>query len=114
MSTHPQIWVKVNAPIDAQVAEIVTLLNTVEGLETLQSCQGDAGEHDAYVYFAFGDWRQLGHFVFERIGPALKQRVDEDATLRVDAVSGDMPIAKLSFKTEATNLVTSALREALN
>jgi hypothetical protein len=113
MATHPQTWVKVNVPVDEGIAEIVSVLNTVEGLETLQSCQGDAGKQDGYVYFACGDWRSLGEFIFERIGPKLRERVDEDATLRVDVTSADMPVAKLSFRAEAAGMVASALKEVL-
>ena len=101
-----------NAPVDAGVAEIVSVLNSVDGLETLQSCQGDPGERNGYVYFACGDWRRMCEFVFQKIGPALKSKVDEDAKLTVDATA-DAPMAKLSFKAEATGIVVSALKEAL-
>jgi hypothetical protein len=113
MATHDQVWVKVNAPVDAGVAEVVSVLNSVNGLETLQSCQGDAGQRDGYVYFACGDWRQMCELVFQRIGPTLKNRVDEDAKLVVEATSAENPMAKLSFKAEATGIVVSALKEAL-
>lgn len=113
MATHEQVWVKVNAPVDAGVAEIVSILNSVAGLETLQSCQGDAGKLDGYVYFACGDWRKMCEFVFQKIGPQLKSSVDEDARLVVEATSADSPMAKLSFKAEATDIVVSALKEAL-
>lgn len=113
MNKHEQVWIKVNAPVDANVAELVSILNKVDGLETLQSCQGDAGGRDGYVYFACGNWRKMCEFVFQKIGPTLKSRVDEDATLIVEATSADAPMAKLSFKAEATNMVVSALKEVL-
>jgi hypothetical protein len=113
MAMHPQTWIKTNTQVDTGIAEIVCLLNSVEGLETLQSCQGDTGGRDAYVYFVCGDWHRLSEFVFEKIGPALKSRVDEDATLIVEATSADAPMAKLSFRAEATDMVVSALKEAL-
>ena len=40
MATHPQNMDQ-DAPVDEGVAEIVSVLNSVDGLETLQSCQGD-------------------------------------------------------------------------
>jgi len=113
MATHEQVWVKVNAPVDADVAELVSVLNSVNGLETLQSCQGDAGGRNGYVYFACGDWRRMCEFVFQTLGPTLKRRVDEDATLIVEATSANAPMAKLSFKAEATGMVVSALKEVL-
>jgi hypothetical protein len=113
MATHEQVWVKVNAPVDAGVAEIVSVLNSVDGLETLQSCQGDAGRKDGYVYFACGDWHRVCELVFQKIGPTLKNKVDEDVKLTVEATLAESPVAKLSFKAEATGIVVSALKEAL-
>lgn len=113
MATHAQVWVKVNAPVDSGMAEIVEILNSVAGLETLQSCQGEPGEREAYVYFFCGDWKRVGRLVFEEIGPVIKQRADEDATLTVEATSSNLPMAKLSFRAEATSMVISALKEGL-
>lgn len=114
MAAHPQVWVKVNAPVDAGVADIVQVLNTVEGLETLQSCQGEPGQSDGYVYFACGDWKRISQFVFEQVGPGLKQKLDEDARLTVEATHADFPLAKLTFRAEATGMVASALKDALH
>ena len=68
MAEHPQRWIKVNAPIDEGVADIVETLNRVEGLETLQSCQGYPGEQDGYVYFSFGNWKDYAVLYSERLG----------------------------------------------
>lgn len=114
MAAHPQTWLKVNAPVDRGIAEVVAALNSVEGLETLQSCQGDPGEREAYVYFSYGDWKQMCSFAFAQIGPALKQKLDEDARLTIEATDTTRPMAKLSFRAEATNLVVSALKEVLH
>ncbi len=113
MAAHTQVWVKVNAPVDAGVAEIVAALNTVDGLETLQSCQGNPGESDGYVYFACGDWKRISQFVFEQVGPELKRKLDDDATLIIEATNADEPLAKLSFRAEATDLVVSTLKDVL-
>jgi hypothetical protein len=113
MEMHTQSWVKVNATVDSGIVEIVSLLNSVDGLATLQSCQGDAGGREGYVYFNCGDWQKMCEFVFQKIGPVLKNRVDEDAILVVEMTSTDAPLAKLSFKAEAAGMVVSALKEAL-
>jgi hypothetical protein len=112
-AAHEQVWVKVNAPVDNGVADIVSLLSGVDGLQTLQSCQGDPGGREGYVYFCCGNWRNLCHLIFEQIGPTLKREVDEDATLTVEATTVEEPMAKLSFRAEATGMVVSALKEAL-
>lgn len=113
MSTHDQTWVKVNAPVDSGVADLVSVLNSLDGLETLQSCQGDVGGRDGYVYFAYGDWHKLCKFVFQTAGPFLKTRFDENVKLTVEATLADAPMAKLSFKAEATSILASALKEVL-
>lgn len=113
MKTHTQIWVKVNAPVDEGVADIVCALNQVEGLATLQSCQGESGQAEGYVYFFCGDWKRVSELVFKRIGPKLKAILGADVHLTVEATSADEPMAKLSFKAEAASSVASALKDGL-
>ncbi|SRR6266566_3695124 len=113
MATHQQTWVKVNAPVDSRIADIVSLLNTVKGLETLDSCQGDPGEREAYIYFSYGDWHNLSVFVFERLRPGLRCLAD-DAKVMVEAsMDCEAPLARLSFRAEATEAVASALKVVL-
>ena len=112
MPTHQQKWVKVNAPIDVQIAELVAVLNQVEGLETLQSCQGEPGERQGYVYFSFGEWQNLCRFVFDSIAPRLHPYLGEDVKLEV--IAADRPMAKMSFSAEAIPQVTSALKEVVS
>jgi hypothetical protein len=111
---HEQIWVKVNASVDQRVAGVVSLLNSVEGLETLQSCQGEPGGRDAYVYFSYGEWADLCKFVFAEVGPTLKREFGEDVVLTVEATSAAWPMAKMCFKAEITLSVISALKQVLH
>jgi hypothetical protein len=112
MATHDQTWVKVNAPVDSGVAHVVSILSEFDGLQTLQSCQGDPGQRDGYVYFCCGSWQDSCRLVFDRIGPKLKQIAGDDAELTLEATGND-PMAKLSFRAEAADTVVSALKEAL-
>jgi len=112
MATHSQSWVKVNAPVDAKIAEMVSLLNTVDGLETLQSCEGDPGERQGYVYFSLDGWQNLCHFVFDRMAPRLNPYLGED--VRLEVIAAERPIAKMSFSAEAVQQVTSALKEMVS
>jgi len=111
MGMHSQTWVKVNAPVDSAIAEIVSILNSVEGLETLQSCQGVSGARDAYVYFSLGEWQNLCRFVFDKCAPHLREHLGEDVKLEI--IAAESPIAKLSFSADAVPLVTSALKEVV-
>jgi hypothetical protein len=111
MAMHPQTWIKANAQVDTQIAEIVRLLNHVDGLATLDSCQGDPG-HDAYVYFSCGEWENLCRFVFSDIAPRLRSYLGEDVKLEIIAAEMS-PIAKLSFSATAIPQVTAALKDVV-
>ena len=39
---HEQVWIKVNAPVDAMIRGVVE--NDVPELETIESCQGPRGQ----------------------------------------------------------------------
>lgn len=112
MTMHTQTWVKVNAQVDSALAEIVRILNMVDGLETLQSCQGESGRQDAYIYFSLGRWENLCRFVFDEVAPRLREHLGEDVKLEIIAAETS-PIAKLSFRAEAVPLVASALKEVV-
>ena len=111
ISTHEQVWVKVNANVDAGIAEIVSLLSEINGLQTLQSCQGD-GDRPAYVYLYYDDWQQIGSFMFEGLAPKL-ERAGEDVTVSVEIFNGSEPMGKIQFARETTKHVASAIREYL-
>lgn len=112
MATHPQAWVKVNAPVDERIAELVSVLNQIGGLETLQSCQGEPGERQGYVYFSFGEWQNLCRFVFDTVAPRLNPYLGEDVKLEI--IAAEQPIAKMSFSAEAIPQLTSALKEVVS
>src|ERR1700733_8971881 len=101
MAAHEQVWVKVNAPVDAGIAEVVSLLNKIDGLETLQSCQGFPDEAPAYVYFRCGEWEEVCRFAFTRLAPALPQI--EDVSVSVEVFGGSTPTGKIRFSAEATS-----------
>ena len=111
---HAQVWVKVNAPVDAGIAHLVAILNRIDGLYTLDSCEGIAGEKPAHVYFNYGDWLQIGDLMFNRIGPALFDRFGSEATVSVEVFNGSDPMGKLAFDKEATNAVAYFLEHLLH
>ena len=111
---HEQVWIKVNAPVDRGVVRVVAALNRLDGLHTLDSCEGIAGEKPAHVYFNYGDWRQISHLIFERIGPALWGQCGNGAVVSLEIFNESEPMGKLSFDKEATDVVASILEGALN
>jgi hypothetical protein len=108
-SGHHQVWVKVNAPVDAGIAHVVEILNRIPGLQTLDSCEGIPGKKPAHVYFNYGDWKKICRFTFSCLGPKLAKATDGEATASVEVFNGSNPMGKLSFDTEATAKVTSVL-----
>lgn len=107
---HQQTWIKVNAPIDQGIAPVVALLNEIEGLQTLDSCEGTHGEKPAHVYFYYGDWKCIGRFVFESLGPLLALEAGSVGSVSVEVFNGSLPMGKLTFEAEATDVVASVLQ----
>ena len=112
MAMHPQTWIKVNTEVDSALAEAIAILNRVDGLQTLQSCQGEPGQRPAYIYFSFGEWQNLCRFVFDQMAPRLKGCLGEEVQLEV-VVGERSPFAKMSFSAEAIPQITSALKEVV-
>lgn len=112
MTAHRQVWVKVNAQVDAGVAELVSILSAIDGLQTMQSCEGIKGESDAYVYFGCGDADLTAHVLFSHLLPALQNR-DIPCTGQVEIFNGSEPTAKLAFSAESLANATSALKAAV-
>ena len=103
---HPQSWVKVNAPVDAGIAELVSALSEIDGLQTLESCQG--GSTHAFVYFWYGkDWREMAEIVFGVIAPVLKEIYE--ATVSVSIFGQGAPMAKLAMSPDSIPTVTAAI-----
>jgi len=111
--SHEQVWVKVNAPVDRGIARTVSILNRLNGLHTIDSCEGIAGSKSAHVYFNYGDWRQIGQLMFETIGPAIWGRFGNDAVVSLEIFNESEPMGKLSFDKEATNVVASLLDQVI-
>lgn len=108
---HAQTWVKVNATVDRGIAEVVSLLNALPAVRTVDSCQGEPGRSPAYVYFEAGDWRETGRVLFDEVWPYLREWSDV-VGVRLESF-GDHAVAKLFCETEATPIVASALKALL-
>jgi hypothetical protein len=107
--THCQVWVKTNSQVDAGMGEIVSLLNAIPSLQTVQSCQGERSGGPAYVYFYLGTWSRISRFVFRDLAP-LMAVAGEDVTVSVEVFGGGAPLGAIRFAAEATVFVASALR----
>lgn len=111
---HEQTWVKVNAQVDKRIAPVIAKLNAIEGLQTLDSCQGVPGSKPAHVYFYYGEWQTISRFMFEVLGPRLALEIGDTGTASVEVFNGSQPMGKLVFDTEATNQVASVLDQLVH
>jgi hypothetical protein len=93
---HREIPVRVTAWVDEGVADLVTALNTIGGVMTLDSCQEDPGHGLARVTFCTHEQAALPQ-VLDRVAHCIDQRGwQERATVRLWAgCDGDTLAADL-------------------
>jgi hypothetical protein len=107
VTTHEQVFVKVNAPVDKGMARIVEALSSIEGLQTLQSCECSQSE-ESYIHFWYGSWEQASRLVFEKIIPALES-IGVSAVGSVEIFNGSAPTARIGFSAAALEKATAAI-----
>jgi hypothetical protein len=108
MPEHKQVFVKVNAEVDAGISSVVSALSELEGLQTLESCEGEPGRKSAYVYFRYGNWDNVSRFTFRELAPKLA-RAASKCRVGLEVFGGSHPTAKIEFSAEATDSIASAL-----
>lgn len=111
MTQHREVPVKVNAWVDEGIADLVSALSEIEGLITLESCQGDEGERDAFLIFRYGDWQQCGHFLFGRLLPAMSPDMRAAVSLKLQAYDTDTASGFISIDPSAVPALVRCVRE---
>jgi len=106
-SMHTPAWVRVNTQVDQGIAEVVSLLSQIDQLETVESCEGYP-DAPAFVYFRYGDWKNLCWFLFESLGPEIHKHARARAS--VEVFNGSDPLGKISFANDAIPAVVSVLK----
>ena len=111
--SHEQVFVKVNAQVDSEIAPLVEALNAISEVVTVSSCQGD-NSRDAYVAFVMGnEWQELGDFV-RRLSTALgqdKHLDDISYSLSVEwYAGGDTPTGYLRVPHQHIQKLTEAVQ----
>jgi hypothetical protein len=113
MTQHHEVPVKVNAWVDEGIADLVSALSELDGLLTLESCQGDIGEREAFVIFQYGDWKQCGHLLFGRILPAMSPDMRAAVSLKLQAFDNDTASGFISIEPSAVPSFVDFVREIL-
>jgi hypothetical protein len=110
MSAHAETFVKVNAAVDCGVAELVSALSDIDGLVTIESCEGQPGRAKAFVIFRFRDWRKCGEFLFVHLLNAMDDGLKADVAVSIDAYGIDNSLGRISASPEVVGQVASAVR----
>jgi hypothetical protein len=110
MTVHQGTFVKVNAPVDIGIAPLVAALSEIEGLETVESCQGDPGGKKAFVLFRFGDWDACGRLLFDHILPAMSDDLRAVVSLTIQAYDETNALASISLDASAIEEMTAVVR----
>ena len=110
-SNHKQVWVKVNAPVDEGVADLVEALNMFPALMTTESSQGDE-QSPAWVYFSFGreHWQELAEFTLGHLGPCLSDKLGDQVRVSICVTNSGVPQGELLVRPGAVSDTVDALR----
>jgi len=122
---HRQVWVKVNAPVDAGIAPVVAALSEIDGVCTAASCEGYSSvdeEPQANVIFTFarsdpalansalqGPPRKEPAEFAIWFGRELRRLVQDDAELSV-SYSHNPPLLNLAVRRTAVTGVAGMIR----
>lgn len=113
MAEHREVPVKVNAWVDEGIADLVLALSELTGLETLESCQGEVDQRDAFVIFRYGDWHQCGDLLFGRILPRMSPDLRAEVSLKLQAYDTDTAAGRITLSPLAVPMFTDCVRQLL-
>lgn len=113
MKTHPQAWVKVNAPVDKSIKDLIIALNMFPRLQTIESCQGDSNKWP-WVCFYYGEhwkhqWKELSNFVLGFFGPGIVKKVGDVCNVSIRVTENGQILGELFVNPDAIPIVTKAI-----
>jgi hypothetical protein len=87
---HRQVMTRVNACVDEGIAPLIEALSSIDGLETIESCQGNPeASQSAFVVFRLGDWRRCAELLYGELLPAMAPDLRAAVSLRLEAYDTD-------------------------
>jgi hypothetical protein len=121
-TSHKQVLIEVNegnkkiiVKIDENIKNIILILNKFNGLETIESCQGDEN-NPAWLCFKYKYWQHpyqnLVDFVFGFLGPYLIERVGDSIIINIYATSSGSFLAELGIRPGTIKMVELAMEDA--
>lgn len=120
---HIQTWVKVNAPVDEGIAELIEALSAFPKLQTIESCQGGWPRSDedkegmpAKVWFHYGQddnahpYREIGDFVLGYFGPGLMKEMGDLVGISLEVKTQYIVMAELYVRQGAMPRTIEAIK----
>ena len=124
MPDHKQVWVKVNAPVDEGVVDLIHALSAFPKLETFASCQGGYPRSDsdeegmpAMVFFHYGQddfahaHREIGEFVLGYLGPGLMKELGDLVSIGLGVKTEFVITAELTVRQGALPRTVRTIRK---
>ena len=94
MNSHTQKWVKVNAPVDEGISDLIEALSMFPRLETIESCQGEP----AWICFRLGSYQELAEFVCGYFGVGLARLIGDAANVSIRVTESEIIRGELSVR----------------
>jgi hypothetical protein len=113
MTQHREVSVKVNAWVDEGIADLVAALSEIDGLITVESCQGDVSGRSAFVIFQYGGWRDAGELLYEKLLPALSPDLRSDVSLDLRAYDTEIAQGTIFVSACAIPKLAATVRDLL-
>ena len=110
MTQHREVPVKVNAWVDEGVVDLVSALSEIDGLVTIESCQGAEGMRPAFVIFRYGDWQQCGDLLFGQLLPKMTPELRAMTALRIEGYDADTASGSIRIEPSAVSDLAVCVR----
>lgn len=110
MSGHAERQVKVNALVDEGIAPLVEALSAIDGLVTIESCQGEPYVRDAFVIFKMDGWQATGNFLFEKLLPTLPPDLRAVTVVKLQAYDEDTAHGSIVLEPCAVDAVANLVQ----
>jgi len=109
---HKQITLDGGLEVDRGIAPLVAALNKIEGVSTVDSCEGDS-QSEAYVYFrGRPDTVQLVEWLADRLRARLHACCEY--RLRLEWLAGSEVMAEILTRSDYVDTLANALLQVTN
>jgi len=110
---HKETLVKVNAWVDEGVCDLVSALNELPNVETLDSCEDDAGSARVYFRFRGTPWENLKRVHELAVSLENEDRVGCQYDISVEYRGDCNPIVRIATAPANVKLLAAAVRASV-